>query len=60
MSPLREEEGPCLKASHAAFGTPAVRALTRRWCCVGDHASTLELGQRFDPALLDDDPLIRI
>jgi hypothetical protein len=48
------------KESHAAYGTPAVRAFSRRWCCAGDRASILELDQRFDPAILDDDPLIRI
>ncbi len=44
----------------AAYGRPAIRAAVRHWWCRGEYAAILELGERLDPALFDEEPLIRI
>lgn len=44
----------------AAYGRKAIRAAIRHWWCAGENAAVAELGERLDPALLDEEPLIRV
>lgn len=44
----------------AAYGRAAIRAAIRHWWCTGEHAAIVELGERLDPALFDEEPLIRV
>ena len=44
----------------AAYGRPAVRAAIRCWWCAQEYAQIVELGERLDPRLLDDEPLIHV
>ena len=44
----------------AGYGPPAMRAAIRHWWCARDYAAIIEFGERLDPALFDEEPLIRI
>jgi hypothetical protein len=44
----------------AAYGRHAIRAAIRYWWCQGDYTAIVMLGQQLGPALLDDEPLVRV
>lgn len=50
----------CVQEPIAAYGRPAIRAAIRYWWCTQDYASIIELGERLDPALFDEESLIRV
>lgn len=43
-----------------AYGRRAVRAVIRHWWCRGDYRAIVTLGRQLDPALLDEEPLVRV
>jgi hypothetical protein len=51
---------PRVQEPPAAYTYPAVRAAIRYWWCRGEYAAIVELAARLDPALFDEDPLIRV
>jgi hypothetical protein len=44
----------------AAYGRPPIRAAIRHWWCQGDYEAIVALGRQLDPALLDEEPLVRV
>jgi hypothetical protein len=50
----------CVQEPTAAYGCGAIRAAIRRWWCQGDYTAIVTLGVQLDPALLDEDPLVRV
>ena len=60
--PVVREDPPLSRVQEpaAVYGHPAIRAAMRRWWCAGEYAAVVELGERLDPALFDEEPLIRI
>jgi hypothetical protein len=44
----------------AAYDRPAIRAAIRHWWCRGEYGAILELGERLDPRLFNEEPLIRV
>ncbi len=43
-----------------AYGRRAVRAAIRHWWCQGDYTAIVTLARQLDPALLDEEPLVRV
>jgi hypothetical protein len=54
-APFLRVQGPL-----AAYGRPTVRAAIRHWWCRREYAAIIELVERLDPALLDEEPLVRV
>lgn len=44
----------------AAYARPAIRAAIRHWWCQGDYIAIVTLGCQLDPALLDEEPVVRV
>lgn len=44
----------------AIYGRAAIRAAIRYWWCAKDYAAIVELGERLDPALFDQEPLLLV
>ena len=44
----------------ALYGRPAIRAAIRWWWCGEEYAAIVEMGQRIDPALLEEEPLTQV
>jgi hypothetical protein len=43
-----------------AYGRAAIRAAVRLWWCAGDYGAIVELGERLDQRLFDEEPLVRV
>jgi hypothetical protein len=44
----------------AVYGRRAIRAAIRHWWCRRDYTAIVTLGNQMDPALLEDEPLVRV
>jgi hypothetical protein len=51
---------PRVQEPLATYAQPVVRAAIRYWWCRGEYAAIVELAARLDPALFDEEPLIRV
>jgi len=51
---------PRVQEPPAAYTYPAVRAAIRYWWCRGEYAAIVELAARLDPALFNQEPLMRV
>ncbi len=49
----------CVQEATAVYGRGAIRAAIRRWWCQGDYTAIVTLSVQLDPALIDEDPLVR-
>ena len=50
---------PGVQEPIAAYGRPAIRAVVRHWWCRREYAAIVELGERLNPSVFDEEPLIR-
>ncbi len=59
---IAENSSSCIRSHEAiaTYGRPAIRAVIRHWWCIGNYAAILELAEHLDPALFDEEPLIRV
>jgi hypothetical protein len=44
----------------AVYGSPVVRAVIRHWWCTGQYAAIVELGERLESSVLEEEPLLRV
>jgi hypothetical protein len=44
----------------ALYGRDAIRSAVRRWWCAGEYAAIVEIGERAEPKLFDEEPIIWI
>ena len=44
----------------AAYSRRAIRAAMRYWWCQREYAAIVTLGSQLDPALFDEEPLVRV
>jgi hypothetical protein len=51
---------PGVQEPMAAYGHRSILAALRYWWCRRDYAAMVALGDRLDPALLDEDPLVYV
>ena len=51
---------PRVQEPLAAYDRPAVRAAIRYWWCAREYAAIIELIERLDSGLFDEEPLLRI